>query len=116
MPSGRAARVGGLRHRPPDSRQRCYWPRETDASNDNRVTRKADEAKALPAEIVREFGPFAGTPNVRGVTYDGRSVWFAAGENLQSFEPASGKPGRTLTVQADAGTAFDGRHLYQLAG
>jgi glutamine cyclotransferase len=80
------------------------------------VTRKEDEAKALPAEIVREYGPFAGTPNVRGVTYDGESVWFAAGEHLQSFEPTSGKPGRTLAVQADAGTAFDGRHLYQLAG
>jgi glutamine cyclotransferase len=79
------------------------------------VTRKADEATAQPAEIVREYGPFPDTHNVAGVTFDGKDVWFAAGEHLQSFEPTSGKPGRKLLVVGDAGTAFDGRHLYQLA-
>jgi DNA-binding beta-propeller fold protein YncE len=79
------------------------------------VTRKADEATAQPAEIVREYGPFPDTNNVAGVTFDGKDVWFAAGEHLQSFEPTSGKPGRKLLVVGDAGTAFDGRHLYQLA-
>jgi hypothetical protein len=79
------------------------------------VTPEADEARARPAEIVREYGPFPGA-NVAGVTYDGKNVWFAAGARLESFEPSSGKPGRTLPVRADAGTAFDGRHLYQLAG
>ena len=86
------------------------------ATNDYRVTPKSDEASARPAEIVREYGPFADAKNVAGVTYDGKNVWFAAGAHLQSFEPSSGKPGRKLPVQADAGTAFDGRHLYQLAG
>jgi DNA-binding beta-propeller fold protein YncE len=79
------------------------------------VKRKADEATAQPAEIVREYGPFPDTNNVAGVTFDGKDVWFAAGEHLQSFEPTSGKPGRKLLVVGDAGTAFDGRHLYQLA-
>lgn len=79
------------------------------------MTRKADEATAQPAEIVREYGPFPDTNNVAGVTFDGKDVWFAAGEHLQSFEPTSGKPGRKLLVVGDAGTAFDGRHLYQLA-
>jgi streptogramin lyase len=79
------------------------------------VTRKADEATVQPAEIVREYGPFPDTNNVAGVTFDGKDVWFAAGEHLQSFEPTSGKPGRKLLVVGDAGTAFDGRHLYQLA-
>src|SRR6185503_16224659 len=46
------------------------------------------------AEIVREYGPFPGADQVHGVTFDGRRVWFAAGETLN---------------------ALDGTHLYQLA-
>jgi glutamine cyclotransferase len=68
------------------------------------------------AEIVREYGPFPGTPNVHGVTFDGSLVWFAAGKNLQALEPESGKVVRTLDVAGDAGTAFDGKHLFQIAG
>ena len=34
---------------------------------------------------------------------------------LQAFDPASGKPLRTIDVAAHAGTAFDGEHLFQLA-
>jgi glutamine cyclotransferase len=68
-----------------------------------------------PAEIVREYGPFADAPRVGGVTYDGAQVWFACGERLQSFEPADGRPARSLPVASDAGTAFDGQHLYQIA-
>ena len=67
------------------------------------------------AEIVREYGPFAGTPNVGGVSYDGRRVWFAAGDNLRAFDPVSGEVVRTIDVAAHAGTAFDGVHLFQLA-
>ena len=43
------------------------------------------------AEIVREYGPFSGADNVHGVTYDGQNVWFAAGDKLNAFDPASGK-------------------------
>ena len=68
-----------------------------------------------PAEIVREYGPFPGAPHVHGVSFDGSLVWFAAGEKLQAFEPASGKSVRSLDVACDAGTAFDGRHLFQIA-
>jgi glutamine cyclotransferase len=67
------------------------------------------------AEIVREYGPFAGADHVHGVTYDGQHVWFAAGDKLIAFDPASGKPLRSIDVAAHAGTAFDGQHLYQLA-
>src|SRR6266481_4407061 len=67
------------------------------------------------AEIVREYGPFEGADSVHGVTYDGQSVWFAAGDKLIAFDPASGKTLRTIDVAADAGTAFDGQHLFQLA-
>src|SRR5262245_33118865 len=66
------------------------------------------------AEIVREYGPFDGVDQVGGVTYDGRNVWFAAGDSLVAFDPASGKTERSLDVAGDAGTAFDGTHLFQL--
>src|SRR6266536_248658 len=69
-----------------------------------------------PAEIVREYGPFPGAPHVHGVSFDGSLVWFASGEKLQAFEPASGRIVRAHDVACDAGTAFDGRHLFQIAG
>lgn len=69
-----------------------------------------------PAEIVREYGPFADVDNVHGVTFDGEHAWFAAGDRLQAFDPASGQSGRVIPVAADAGTAFDGRHFYQITG
>jgi glutamine cyclotransferase len=67
------------------------------------------------AEIIREYGPFSGVDHVHGVTYDGHQVWFAAGDTLNAFDPASGKLLRSLDVAANAGTAFDGQHFYQLA-
>jgi DNA-binding beta-propeller fold protein YncE len=67
------------------------------------------------AEIVREYGPFPGVAQVHGVTYDGQSVWFAAGDTLTALDPASGKTLRSIDVAAHAGTAFDGQHLFQLA-
>src|SRR5271163_265717 len=67
------------------------------------------------AEILREYGPFPGADRVNGVTYDGQHVWFASGDKLNAFDPASGKTLRSIEVAAHAGTAFDGQHLYQLA-
>ena len=67
------------------------------------------------AEVLREYGPFPGADRVNGVTYDGRSVWFGAGDKLIAFDPASGKTLRSIDVAAHAGTAFDGQHLFQLA-
>jgi streptogramin lyase len=74
-----------------------------------------DDDIEQPAEIVREYGPFPGDPHIGGVSFDGRLVWFAAGDRLQAFEPATGTVARTLHVNGHAGTAFDGRHLFQLA-
>ena len=68
------------------------------------------------AEIVREYGPFSGVEDVHGVTYDGQNVWFAAGDTLKVFDPASGEPLRSIDVTANGGTTFDGKHLFQLAG
>jgi len=67
------------------------------------------------AEIVCEYGPFPGVDHVHGVTYDGKHVWFASGDKLNAFDPASGKLLRSINVAAHAGTAFDGQHLFQLA-
>lgn len=67
------------------------------------------------AEIVREYGPFPDAANVGGVTYDGHHVWFAAGDKLSAFDPASGETLRSIDVAAHAGTAYDGHHLFQLA-
>ncbi|MDP3252422.1 MAG: PQQ-binding-like beta-propeller repeat protein [Hydrogenophaga sp.] len=72
-------------------------------------------AKASAAEIVREYGPFAQPEPAHGVTYDGRNVWVASGATLIAFDPASGERTRTLNCTGDAGTAFDGTHLYQIA-
>ena len=83
------------------------------------MPRKTPHDKSQPsahaAEIVREYGPFAGAERIHGVTHDGRSVWAASGARLIAFDPGSGEPTRTLECACDAGTAFDGTHLYQIA-
>jgi glutamine cyclotransferase len=72
--------------------------------------------RASKAEIVGEYGPFPDAERVNGVTYDGQRVWFASGDKLNAFDPASGTMERSIAaVAADAGTAFDGRYLFQLA-
>jgi glutamine cyclotransferase len=71
--------------------------------------------KRSAAQILEEYGPFPGAERVNGVTYDGQNVWFAAGNKLVAFEPASKKMTRTIDLAAHAGTAFDGRHLFQIA-
>ena len=67
------------------------------------------------AEVIREYGPFPHVTNVGGVTYDGQSVWFAAGDSLRAIDPDTGEERETIDVPAHAGTAFDGEFLYQIA-
>lgn len=74
------------------------------------------KASRSRAEVVREYGPLPDVDRVNGVTFDGEAVWLATGDRLQSLAPDSGRPGRAIAVAADAGTAFDGQHLFQLAG
>jgi glutamine cyclotransferase len=76
---------------------------------------KPTDAPLQPAEIVREYGPFGGDGRVHGVSHDGRNVWAATGTQLVAFDPTSGEAVRTLPRACDAGTAFDGTHLYQIA-
>ena len=67
------------------------------------------------ANIVHEYGPFPGVEAVHGVSHDGHNVWFASGDKLNAFDPDNGKITRSIAVGADAGTAFDGRYLFQIA-
>jgi len=71
--------------------------------------------KTSAAEVLCEYGPFPKVDHVRGVTFDGKHVWFAAGDRMLAFDPDSGEPVRAIAVPGHAGTAFDGRHLFQIA-
>jgi glutamine cyclotransferase len=71
--------------------------------------------KRSAAEIIREYGPFPGIEAVHGVTYDGQLVWFGSGDRLNALNPDTGKAVRSIEVAAHAGTAFDGKHLFQIA-
>jgi glutamine cyclotransferase len=71
--------------------------------------------KRSTAEVVREYGPFPGADRVDGVTFDGQHVWFASGDKLNAFDPASGQAVRSIDIAAHGGTAFDGKHLFQIA-
>jgi streptogramin lyase len=68
----------------------------------------------IAAFVEREYGAFVEDGRVHGVTFDGEKVWFASGDKLRALDPESGELTRTLEIRGDAGTAFDGRHLYQL--
>lgn len=67
------------------------------------------------AEILHEYGPFSGASQVHGVACDGRHVWAATGTQLIAFDPGNGEAAVTLERACDAGTAFDGTYLYQIA-
>ena len=78
------------------------------------MTSRTPRAAKRPAEIVREYGPFADVTKVGGVTWDGQRIWAATGPALVAIDPASGEATRRLDQGADAGTAFDGKHLWQI--
>ena len=80
-----------------------------------KTSKERPQAPARAAEIVREYGPFADAERVNGVTHDGHRVWAATGSKLVAFDPESGQLARTLDRAGDAGTAFDGTYLYQIA-
>ncbi|MFO0554437.1 MAG: glutamine cyclotransferase [Polyangiaceae bacterium] len=74
-------------------------------------------SKPRRAEVVREIA-IDGVERIAGVTHDGERLWFAdmTRGGLVAVDPASGKTVRRLIdIPVEAGTAFDGQHLYQLA-
>src|SRR5204862_7237143 len=46
---------------------------------------------------------------------DGNNVWFAAGDKLSAFDPTPGEMVRSIDSLAHAGTAFDGKNLFQIS-
>jgi hypothetical protein len=86
------------------------------AGKDTVSTTPPSRTTTQAAEVVHEYGPFDGAPPIHGVTHDGRQVWAATGEKLIAFVPAEGgRLSRALDCTCDAGTAFDGTYLYQIA-
>jgi len=85
------------------------------SSNRGQTDKTQPQVSARAAEIVREYGPFAGADHIHGVTHDGHDVWAAVGPRLIAIDPKDGHVERTLEHAADAGTAFDGKYLYQIA-
>jgi glutamine cyclotransferase len=81
----------------------------------SKTSKTEAEVPAHAAEILREYGPFGGADKIAGVTHDGQRVWAATGAALVAFDPASGETARTIACACDAGTAFDGTYLYQIA-
>jgi hypothetical protein len=77
--------------------------------------RETEAEPRVAVEIEREYGPVPGVEQVNGVTYDGERVWIASGKKLQAVVPETGEATRALDIPADAGTAFDGTYLYQIA-
>jgi outer membrane protein assembly factor BamB len=71
--------------------------------------------KRAKAEILQEYGPFPGIERVTGVTFDGEQVWFGSGKKMNALNPAAGKITRSMDMPAYAGSAFDGKHLYQMS-
>jgi glutamine cyclotransferase len=71
--------------------------------------------KKTSAEVLREYGPFAGADKVHGVTFDGARVWFASGGAVHAVDPDKGEIVQSIEVAAHAGTAYDGKHLFQIA-
>src|SRR3954468_9849978 len=84
-------------------------------TSETTATTAPTAARASAAEILQEYGPFPGAPHVHGLTYDGRQVWFAAGDSMKALDPETGTVVRSLDVAAHAGTAYDGTYFYQIA-
>jgi outer membrane protein assembly factor BamB len=95
------------------SRQSKVRGKETAMSNAQGSSKPGASVHA--AEIVREYGPFDGSKHIAGVTHDGHWVWAATDHGLVAFDPANGEVARTIACACNAGTAFDGKYLYQIA-
>ena len=81
-----------------------------------KTSASAVKHKSDIADVVREYSPL-GEGSVHGVTFDGKLVWFARDGELVCFNPETEKVVKQIPVaNAGAGTAFDGTHIYQLAG
>jgi hypothetical protein len=79
-------------------------------SKDRRNSRPA----ACAAEIVREYGPFAGADKWPASRTTAAASGPPPAPQLVAFDPAAASTAHA-GLRSDAGTAFDGKHLYQIA-
>lgn len=79
-------------------------------------TSSKGEPVRIAAEVVREYRPMGTEASIHGVTFDGRLVWFARDNELVAFDPDQEKVTHRYDIaNANAGTAYDGENLYQIA-
>jgi outer membrane protein assembly factor BamB len=79
----------------------------------NTMSSPQSPATRQRATVVREYGPLP-VERVHGVTHDGTRVWFAHGKKVAAMNPETGAIEKEIDVPAEAGTASDGQHLYQI--
>jgi sugar lactone lactonase YvrE len=79
--------------------------------------RRAADAPTLRAEIEAEL-TVQEVQHIHGVTFDGKSVWFAADKgDLLELDPVAGTiRTRTNDLGTRAGITFDGMHLWVICG
>ncbi len=71
--------------------------------------------KRPETKLDADFG-FDGIDQVHGVTCDGQLTWFSSDGRLIGVDVETGERRKEFEVPADAGTAFDGQHLWQVGG
>jgi len=82
-------------------------------SSMNSASSTQPASRRQKASVVRQYGPFP-VERVHGVTHDGSRVWFAHGKQIAAVNLETGAIEKEIAVPADAGTAFDGEHFYQI--
>ena len=58
--------------------------------------------KQSAAQILREYGPFAGVDKVHGVTWDGQHLFQIAEDRIQKIDPQSGRVLATIPAPGDS--------------
>ena len=59
--------------------------------------------KKSTAEILRQYGPFPGTDQVAGVTFDGRHLFQIAEDRIRKIDPATGQVLATIPAPGGGG-------------
>ena len=92
----------------PDSRRHCYSPRRC----------RSTRLDACDIQLPRSFastGRFRASTTWAGSRTTVSTSGSPPATSSNAFDPESGETLRSIDVAAHAGTAFDGRHLYQIA-
>jgi hypothetical protein len=126
---GRRGRAAGWRRRWRDSRRSCYSPLRcrlprvhpgadsgapTRSKHGEHQSRTGPRPRRNPAEIVREYGPFPGATRSPASPTTAATSGPPRAPSCIAFDPRAASHAHARRA-CDAGTAFDGTHLYQIA-